>query len=102
MERKEAMEFDELLSLPPYSLDREEKGRVLGERLGELTKRHRECCGEYREVLDLLGGGFFPDWEDEADIPGGAISSSSGMPIPFWGTGWAGGWRFISPPPTCR
>ncbi len=69
MERKEAMEFDELLSLPPYSLDREEKGRVLGERLGELTKRHRECCGEYREVLDLLGGGFFPDWEDEADIP---------------------------------
>ena len=53
------MEFDELLNLPPYSLDREEKGQLLGERLEELTELHRENCREYDRVLDLLQDGFF-------------------------------------------
>ena len=49
------MTFDEILSIPPYSLNEEEKGRMLTERLLELTALHRENCPEYRKMLEAIG-----------------------------------------------
>ena len=46
------MIFDEILSIPPYSLDREEKGKLLTERLVELTRLHQKNCREYACILD--------------------------------------------------
>ncbi len=49
------MEYAELLEYGPYSLNREEKNRIMTERLLELTEHHRECCGDYRKIVDGLG-----------------------------------------------
>jgi len=66
------MEFDDILSLPPYSLGREEKRELLGRRLGELTERHRENCREYRRVLELMRDeGFTDDCGSKDGMAGG-------------------------------
>lgn len=49
------MTFDEILSIPPYSLEEEEKGRLLTERLIGLTRRHQENCPEYKRMLEAVG-----------------------------------------------
>lgn len=49
------MTFDEILTIPPYSLGREEKERLLTGRLLELTKLHRENCPEYARILGSIG-----------------------------------------------
>lgn len=49
------MTFDEFLQIPPYSLAKEEKERLLTQRLTELTKRHRAGCPEYARILTALG-----------------------------------------------
>ena len=49
------MTFEEILSIPPYSLSKEEKGKLLTERLVELTKLHQEKCPEYRRMLEAIG-----------------------------------------------
>ena len=41
------MEFDKILEIKPYSLDREEKLKMLTEREAELTRHHYENCEEY-------------------------------------------------------
>lgn len=46
------MTFDELLEIAPYSLEKEEKERVLTERLKDLTLLHKEKCPEYSQILD--------------------------------------------------
>ena len=46
------MTFDEILSIPPYSLNKEEKEKLLTERLTELTKLHQENCPEYKHMLE--------------------------------------------------
>ena len=46
------MNFEDMLQTSPYSLDKEEKGRFLTERLGELTEKHRESCPQYRNMLE--------------------------------------------------
>ena len=51
------MTFAEMLNIPPYSLDREEKERVLTERLSELTEHHKRNCPEYARILDALYDG---------------------------------------------
>ena len=48
------MTFDEILKIPPYSLDEEEKGELLTERLVELTKLHQQNCLEYKRVLEAI------------------------------------------------
>ena len=48
------MTFDEILSIPPYSLNREEKEKLLTERLVELTKLHQEKCPEYAHILESI------------------------------------------------
>lgn len=48
------MTFDEILNIPPYSLNEEEKGKLLTERLVELTKHHQQNCPEYRNMLEAI------------------------------------------------
>lgn len=49
------MEFEELLKIPPYSLDKNEKSESLTMILKELTQYHREHCPEYAKILSALG-----------------------------------------------
>jgi phenylacetate-coenzyme A ligase PaaK-like adenylate-forming protein len=49
------MIFDEILQIQPYSLDKNEKERVLTERLVELTEYHKKNCPEYNNMLDAMG-----------------------------------------------
>lgn len=48
------MIFDEILNIPPYSLNREEKEKLLTERLMELTRLHQEKCPEYACILESI------------------------------------------------
>lgn len=49
------MTFEEILEISPYSLNKEEKTKLLTERLLELTEKHREKCEEYARILDVIG-----------------------------------------------
>ncbi len=43
--------FDDLITISPFSLDKDEKEKMLTERLVGLTKLHCEKCGEYARML---------------------------------------------------
>ena len=47
--------FEEMLELKPYSLEKGEKEKVLGERLIGLSRQHYGACEEYRRVVDAFG-----------------------------------------------
>lgn len=49
------MTIDEILNIPPYSLDKEAKRAMLNERLHELTRLHYENCEPYRKMMDAVG-----------------------------------------------
>ena len=49
------MILDDILQVPPYSLDHRKKERLLTERLMGLTEHHRENCPEYRAILGAMG-----------------------------------------------
>lgn len=53
------MDFDDILKIPPYSLDKADKEKLLTERLAELTRSHYENCLYYRRMLDAIG--FSPE-----------------------------------------
>lgn len=48
------MTYEELLAIEPYSLGKEEKTKLLTERLKELTKFHIENCSEYKSMLESI------------------------------------------------
>lgn len=48
------MTYEDLLEIPPYSLAKEEKKKLLTERLVELTRHHSEKCTEYKAILDSI------------------------------------------------
>lgn len=48
------MTYEKILSIPPYSLKRDEKEKLLTERLTELTKLHRDKCPEYARILESI------------------------------------------------
>ena len=48
------MSFEEILEIAPYSLNKKEKGKLLTERLSELTKLHRDKCPEYKHMLEAV------------------------------------------------
>ncbi|BBF42116.1 acyl protein synthase/acyl-CoA reductase RfbN [Lachnospiraceae bacterium KM106-2] len=48
------MEYKEILSIAPYSLEKKEKSALLTEQLKELTQYHYGNCKEYRNICDLL------------------------------------------------
>ena len=49
------MTLEELLEIAPYSLNKEDKHRVLDEYLVNLTKYHYKHSEEYRKMLDGTG-----------------------------------------------
>lgn len=49
------MKYEDILNIPPYSLDKEEKEKLLTERLSELTRLHMDKCPEYAKMLDSIG-----------------------------------------------
>lgn len=49
------MDYSEIINIAPYSLGKEEKTKLLTERIKELTIHHRENCLEYRKMLDSIG-----------------------------------------------
>lgn len=53
------MEYNEILNIPPYSLERKEKHALMTERLCELAKFHYGKCDAYRNITDMLG----VDWD---------------------------------------
>lgn len=48
------MDYDNILNMEPYELDREEKEQFLTDVLSELTIHHSECCPAYRKIMDAL------------------------------------------------
>lgn len=52
MNRK--ISFEEILQIPPYSLRKEEKEKMLTKRLLELTENHQENCPEYARILKSI------------------------------------------------
>lgn len=48
------MDYNEILNIPPYSLDRTEKRRLLNERLIALSKFHYSSCKSYKSMVDAL------------------------------------------------
>ena len=52
------MEYSEILNIPPYSLEKEEKQTLILERLCNLGKFHYEHCEVYKHIVDMLGYDF--------------------------------------------
>lgn len=52
------MSFEGLLQIPPYSLDKTKKEKLLTDRLAELTEFHRRNCSEYADILNMVS------WEE--------------------------------------
>ena len=49
------MEYKDILNIPPYSLEKEEKEALLTENLKELTAFHIENCSAYKRMMDCVG-----------------------------------------------
>ena len=47
--------INDILNIPPFSLNKEEKGRILNARLSQLTILHYEQCLGYKRILDAIG-----------------------------------------------
>ncbi len=65
------MDINEILEIAPYSLSKEEKHKLLNERLQELTRKHYENCPEYRRMMDAAGLDInnLPDYEKIPFLP---------------------------------
>jgi Coenzyme F390 synthetase len=48
------MNYDEILSIAPYSLNKQEKTEMLTKRMKELTKRHIETCEPYNRMMNSI------------------------------------------------
>lgn len=63
------MLYEELLKISPYSLEKEEKEKILTERLVELTELHKQKCPEYEKILNSM------------DYDTGGVSSYKDLPF---------------------
>lgn len=65
------MDINEILSIEPYSLSREEKNKLLNERLQELTCMHYSKCEAYRHIIDACGLDInhLPSYDDLPFLP---------------------------------
>lgn len=48
------MTLDEIMNIPPYSLGKKDKEKMLTKRLAELTELHRQNCPEYERMLKAI------------------------------------------------
>ena len=62
------VEMQNLLNIEPYSLTSEQKGKILTERLVDLTKHHQENCNIYANILKIFGTDTKNIWNYK-DIP---------------------------------
>jgi len=53
-DKENNMIFEKILSIHPYSLDKEEKEKLLTGRLLKITKLHQEKCLEYARILESI------------------------------------------------
>jgi len=49
------MNYDELLQIAPFSLDKNQKHEILTQLLLDLTRRHSERCPEYSRMMKAIG-----------------------------------------------
>ena len=65
------MTFDEIISIPPFFLNKKEKSRLLTDRLLFLTEHHMEKCPEYARILDSIGfdASLIRDYKDLPFLP---------------------------------
>ena len=49
------MSFEEIINIEPFSIEEDEKTKILTKRLYELTKHHKNNCVEYKSILDAIG-----------------------------------------------
>ena len=61
--------IDNFHNLEPYSLNKEEKEKLLLEHELELTKFHYNHCELYRNILNAMGGGNLDDIKSLYDLP---------------------------------
>jgi phenylacetate-coenzyme A ligase PaaK-like adenylate-forming protein len=47
-------DYENILNISPYSLNKEEKEKLLSEKLIALTKMHYEKCDKYKKMLDSV------------------------------------------------
>lgn len=60
--------YDDLLSIPPFSLSSDEKGKLLTDVLSALTVHHYQECDGYRKILNAMN--VMPEGiTDYRDIP---------------------------------
>lgn len=73
------MTYDELLNIPPYSLDKQSKRKILTERLVELTRYHIENCPEYADILQSIryDESLIKSYEDLPFLPVGLFKKLS-------------------------
>ena len=48
------MEYEEILNIPPFSLNKKEKEILLTDRLAKLTRIHQKKCPEYARILSAV------------------------------------------------
>ena len=49
------MDYSEILEISPFSLEKEEKKKMLTEKLKELSEHHIEKCPQYKGMMDCVG-----------------------------------------------
>ena len=65
------MDINSILEISPYSLGKEEKRKLLNERLRELTQLHYEKCEPYRRIMaaSRVDVNHLPPYEDMPFLP---------------------------------
>lgn len=62
------LDYNEVLAISPYSLSKEDKEKLLTQKLREQTRNHYKGCEEYKGMLDCVG--FDVDnFESYYDLP---------------------------------
>ena len=65
------MDIQEILNIPPYSLDKVDKRQLLNDRLRELTIHHFENCDAYKRMMTTVGlnSEISPEYDDLPFLP---------------------------------
>lgn len=50
--------YEDMLELEPYSLEKEDKQKILSKRLISLSRGHYQTCGAYKKILDAFNINF--------------------------------------------
>lgn len=61
--------MEELYSLDPFSLKKEEKEELLSQKYAEITQYHYDNCDSYHRMMDAVFGGIVKEYKRIEDIP---------------------------------